>query len=38
MGTSSTNELSSHVGDILAALADIVQPRSFADLVRYGLE
>ncbi len=26
-----------HVGDILATLADIVQPRSFDDLARYGL-
>jgi internalin A len=25
-----------HVGDILATFAEIVQPRSFEDLVRYG--
>jgi internalin A len=27
-----------HVGDILATLADTVQPRSFEDLVRYGFD
>jgi internalin A len=27
-----------HVGDVLAAFAKIVQPRSFEDLVKYGFE
>ncbi len=31
-------EFYSHVGDILATLADIVQPRNFQELVDYGLE
>jgi internalin A len=26
-----------HVGDILHTMADIVQPRSFEELVQYGL-
>ena len=31
-------EFHHHVGDILATFADIVQPRSFEDLVRYGFD
>jgi internalin A len=30
-------ELAHHVGDVLAAIADRIQPRSFEELVQYGL-
>jgi internalin A len=31
-------EFAHHVGDLLSVLADIVQPRNFDDLVRYGFD